>query len=192
MAMKLRSLLQTRKTAIQQRWLDVIIKAYPTDTSGFLKNQKDIFRNPVGHTISQGIDNILELMIDGGGFDEDLPFLDDIIKVRAIQDFTPAQALSFIFSLKTVVREVLEGEIRQNQLYDELSMFEAKIDELVLYAFNNYVKCREKLYELRTDELKRMTFTLLKKANLMSDIPEEESEQSDSELIKIDKNESKN
>jgi len=186
MDIKFRDLLQKRKTSILERWFDAIIEAYPTDTSGFLKNQKDRFRNPVGHTFSQGTDSILEALIAGEGFAEGLPFLDDIIKVRAIQDFTPFQALSFVFSLKRVVREELEKEIRQNQLYSELLKLESQIDELALYAFNIYVKCREQLYELRTDELKRMTFTLLKKANLMSDIPEEESEHRDRDLLNIE------
>ena len=140
----------------------------------------------MGHTFSEGIANLLEGLITGEGFDKELPFLDDIIRVRAIQEFTPAQALSFVFSIKGIVREELEKEITQNQLYDELLKFESEIDELALYAFNVYVKCREQLYELRTDELKRMTFTLLKKANLMSEIPMEEFEQNDPDRIKID------
>ncbi|WP_309446485.1 RsbRD N-terminal domain-containing protein [Desulfosporosinus nitroreducens] len=110
--------------------------------------------------------------------------MDDIIRVRAIQDFTPAQALNFVFFLKRVIREELEKEIKQNKLYDELLEFESEIDELALYTFNIYVKCREQLYQLKTDELKRMTFSLLKKANLMSEIPAEEFEHSDRDLIK--------
>lgn len=187
MDMKFKRLLEQKRSVILQRWLDAIMATYPTDTTGFLKKQKDRFLNPVGHTFSQGIDSIMDTMIAGEGFAEGLPFLDDIIKVRAIQDFTPAKALNFVFSLKTVVREELEKEIRQNELYDELLRFESEIDGLALYAFNVYVKCREQLYELKTDELKRMTFTLLKKANLMSEIPVEEFEHGNSSL-KIVKN----
>jgi len=181
MDIEFRNLLQTKSATILQRWLDAIMETYPTDTSGFLKDQKDRFRNPVGHTFTQGIDKIVEVLITGNGFAEELPFLDDIIKVRAIQDFTPAQALNFVFSLKRVVREELGKEIRQRQLYDDFLKFESEIDELALYSFNIYVKCREQLYELRSDELKRMTFTLLKKANLMSDLPMEEFEHKESD-----------
>jgi len=176
MDIKLKDLLEKKKSTILQRWQDAIMDAYPADNSGFLRNQKDRFKNPVGHTIFQGTDSIMEALIVGQEFNDGFSFLNDIIKVRAIQDFTPAQALSFVFFLKKVVREELEKEIKQNQLYDELLKFESGIDELALYAFNVFVKCKEQLYELRTDELKRMTFTLLKKANLMSEIPVEEFE----------------
>jgi len=184
---RLKDLLEQKRSKILKKWFDAIMETYPTDTSGFLKDQKDKFRNPVGHTFTEGIANIMEALITGEGFAEELPFLDDIIRVRAIQDFTPALALNFVFALKSVVREEMKKEIREFQLYDELLTFETKVDELALYAFNIYVKCREQLYELRTDELKRMTFTLLKKANLMSEIPEEkELERKDPDLIEID------
>lgn len=192
MEMNLKKLLEEKRSVILQRWFDEIMATYPIDNSGFLKKQKDRFLNPVGHTFSQGINGIIETLILGKGFEEELPFLDDIIRVRAIQDFTPAQALTFVFSLKKVVREELGKEIKQNQLYEELLKFESEIDKLALFAFNTYVKCREQLYELKTDELKRMTFTLLKKANLMSELPVEEFEHrnSDLKIIKKDASES--
>ena len=181
MDMKLKDLIVGKRSVILERWFDAIIETYPTDATGFLKKQKDRFTNPVGHTISQGTEGILEVLVGGKEFTEDLPFLNDIIKVRAIQDFTPAKAISFIFLLKKVIREVLEKEIRQNQIYDALLRFESKIDDLALFAFNIYVKCREQIYELKTDELKRMTYTLLKKANLMYEIPAQELEMKDQE-----------
>lgn len=141
------SLLEEKKATIFHKWFDAIMETYPIDTSGFLKEQKDRFRNLAGHTFTEGIDKIVEELIKGNGFTEELPFLDDIIWVRAIQD-----------------------------------------DELALNTFNIYVKCREQLYELRTDELKRMTFTLLKKANLMSELSMEEFEHKDPNLIKINEN----
>lgn len=176
---KLLEILEEKKTTITKRWLDSIIASYPNDNSGFLMNQKDRFANPVGYTFSKGIDGILEVLVKGEDFAESLTFINDIIKVRAIQDFTPAKAMAFIFQLKTIVREELGKEIRQNQINAELFEFESKIDDLALTAFNIYVKCREQIYELRTDELKRMTFSLLKKANLMSEIPVQEFEHKD-------------
>ncbi|MDR3602686.1 MAG: RsbRD N-terminal domain-containing protein [Desulfosporosinus sp.] len=176
---KLKDLIEEKRSVILERWFDAIVETYPLDTTGFFKKQKDRFANPVGHAIVQGTEGILEVLISGKELNEDLPFLNDFIKVRAVQDFTPAKAMDFIFLLKKVVREVLEKEIRQNQIYDALLSFESKIDDLALFAFDIYVKCREQIYELKTDELKRMTYTLLKKANLMYEIPAEEFEVND-------------
>jgi hypothetical protein len=174
MEMKLKDLLEEKRSAISKKWFNAIMETYPADASGFLKKQKDMFANPVGHAISQGTESILDTLIEEKEFSEGLPFLDDIIKVRAVQDFTPSKAMAFIFLLKKVLREELEKEIRQNQIDDALLTFESKIDDLALFAFDIYAKCREQINELKTDELKRMTFTLLKKANLMYEIPVQE------------------
>ena len=174
MDIKLKDLLERKKSAVLKRWFDAIIETYPTDTSGFLKKQKDMFANPVGHVFTQGIESILEILIEGKDLAEGSPFLDDIIKVRAIQDFTPSKAVSFVFLLKKVVREELEKEIRQSEIAEALLEFESEVDSLAPLSFDKYLKCREQIYQLKTDELKRMTFRLLKKANLMSEIPVQE------------------
>lgn len=168
-----------KKSAISKKWLNAIMASYPNDDSGFLMNQSDRFSNPVGYTFTTGVTGILEVIAKGEDFSDSITFLEDIIKVRAVQDFTPAKAIAFIFQLKTIVREELVKEIRQNQVYSDLLEFESKIDDLALTAFDIYVKCREQIFQLRTDELKRMTFSLLKKANLMSEIPVQENEQED-------------
>lgn len=181
MDMKLKSLLEEKRAALTKRWFDEIMATYPLDNTGFFQKQEDRFANPVGHTFSKGIESMLDALIEDKDLAEGLPFLKDIIKVRAVQDFTSSKAVSFIFSFKKVVREELKKEIRQGQIADELLNFESKIDNLALFAFNIYVECREQLNQLKVDELKRLTFTLLKKANLMYEIPMEEFERRDQE-----------
>ena len=181
MDMKLNNLLKEKKSAISTKWFDAIMNTYPNNNTGFFKKQEDRFANPIGYKFSEGIGSILDVLIEEKDLSEGLPFLDDIIRVRAVQDFTPSKALNFIFNLKEVVREELKKEIRRDQIEDELLRFESKIDDLALSAFNIYVKCREQLNQLKVDELKRMTFTLLKRANLMNEIPMEEFERRDQE-----------
>ncbi|HZK53538.1 MAG TPA: RsbRD N-terminal domain-containing protein [Desulfosporosinus sp.] len=181
MDIKLKSLLEEKKSSILSSWFDAIMESYPTDNTGLFKKQEDRFANPVGHTFNQGMESILEALVAEKELAESLPFLDDIIRVRTVQDFTPAKAVDFIFKLKKVVREALKKEVRQDRLDEALLNFESKIDDLALLAFNIYVTCRDQLNQLKVDELKRMTFTLLKKANLMSEIPMEEFERRDQE-----------
>jgi len=173
---KLKDLLVERRSAIYKGWFTAIMETYPTDTSGFLQKQQDQFANPVGHIIRQGVDGLLDALIEEKDYSEGLPFLDDILKARAVQDFTPSKAMNFIFLLKNVVRKEIGKEIRQNQITDSLFSFESKIDDLALFAFNIYVKCREQIYELKSEELKRMTYLLLKKSNLAYEIPAQEFE----------------
>lgn len=170
--MNLKDLLSEKRNTIVQRWFDVVLETYPADTSSFLKKQKNRFANPVGYTIFQGIEGLFEELLKGMDFDRVSTFLDNIIRIRAIQDFTPTQAISFIFLLKRVIREELKREIQENRISEELFTLESRIDNLALLSFDIYMKCREKIYELKANEVRRRTSGLLQKANLM--IPEQD------------------
>jgi len=82
------------------------------------------------------------------------PFLDPIIRMRAVQQLSPSQAISFIPSLKKIVSLELAKEIQRNHLVEELHEFAAEVDRLTLLSFDMYMSCREKVYEIKIQELK--------------------------------------
>ncbi len=168
--MNLKQHLLEKKPAILKKWFDAIADTYPGDTAGFLKNKKAQFANPVGHNIAEGTAGLFDALLQGMLPDTVSAFLDGIIRIRAIQDFSPSEALSFIFHLKKVVRQELGSEVLKEQgIMDELAAFEAAIDDLALFSFDIYMKCREKIYELKANEARNMTFRLLQKARLIDD-----------------------
>ena len=174
--MNLKALMSEKKAAIVKKWFDLIIDNYPADASNFFKKQKNRFSNPVGHTISQGIDGLFDEILHGIDSEKLFPFLNDIIKIKAVQDFSPSKAISFVFLLKQAIREEMGSEIKKKQMSDELQLFEEQIDELALLSFDIYMKCRERIYEIKADEARRMMFRLLQKANLVCEIQEKESD----------------
>ena len=169
--MRIENLLEQRKAVIVKKWFDVVIQTYPADTSRFLKTQKDPFANPVGHTVLRGLEALFDTLMTGPDTDTISSFLDPIIRIRAVQDFTPAKAVSFIFSLKQVIRENLSKELKDAAMALELSSLESAIDDLALIAFDIYVECREKIFELKANEEKAKTFAAFKRAGLISELP---------------------
>jgi hypothetical protein len=168
--MNLKAHLIEKKPAILKKWFDEIAETYPGDTSNFLKKQKAQFTNPVGYTLAEGIERLFDGLLKGVLPEEVSQFLDSIIRIRAIQDFAPSEAVSFIFRLKKVIRLELGNDILQQQgIAGELAVFETAIDDLALFAFDLYMKCREKIYELKANESKNMTFRLLQQARLIVD-----------------------
>jgi hypothetical protein len=167
--MNLKTHLMGKKTAILKKWFDAIADTYPGDTADFLKNKKAQFTNPVGYNIAEGIEGLFDALLQGMIPDTVSGFLDAIVRIRAIQDFPPSEALSFIFQLKKVVRQELGEVLRNRELADELTVFESAIDDLALFSFDIYMKCREKIYELKANEAKNMTFRLLQKARLIDE-----------------------
>ncbi len=177
--MMLKDLLLQKRAVIIKRWFLLALETYPPDTSKFLIKKKNRFTNPVGYTINQSIEAIYDELLNGIDANKVSPFLDNMIRIRSVQDFSPSQALAFIFLLKKVIREEMDSEIRKHHLFEEVFQFNSAIDDLALIAFDIYMKCREKLCEIRVNELKRSSSKLLERANLILGNQEQESELKD-------------
>jgi hypothetical protein len=167
--MSLTTHLIEKKSAILGRWLTMIYESYPPETAIFLRKEKNRFDNPMGYRISEGLEGLYNALVQEMEIERLLNFLDEIIRIRVLQDFTPAQALAFVFLLKNVLREELAEEIRQENLAAEVLELESRIDGLALLGFDVYVKRREKIYEIKADEMKRRISGLMRKAGLSSD-----------------------
>ena len=96
-------------------------------------------------------------------------FLDSLVRIRAIQEFAPSEAVAVIFQLKKIVRQELGSAVLQQRTIEELAVFDAAIDDLALFSFDIYMKCREKIYDLKANEARSMTFRLLQQAKLIVD-----------------------
>lgn len=163
--MNLKELLNEKREQILERWVDLIIQTYPSDASNFLKNKQNRFDNPIGYSISSSVGEIFRFLVDGLDPEAVATPLDSIIKVRAVQEFTPAQAVNFVFLLKQAIRFDLADQIKEANLLEELLEFEYRFDNLISLAFNIYCDCREKLYKIRVDELSRRTDILFAQLN---------------------------
>jgi hypothetical protein len=168
--MNLKKQLVEKKAAILKKWFNAVAETYPDNTAGFLKKQKAQFTNPVGYTLAEGLDGLYESLLQGMIPDTVSTFLDGIVRIRAVQEFTPSEAVAFIFHLKKIVRQELGSEFTQQQrIIEELAAFDSAIDDLALFSFDIYMKCREKIYELKANEARNMTFRLLQQAKLIAD-----------------------
>ena len=172
----LKHILSEKKRALLESWFDRILLTYPADTAKFLKSQKDKFANPVGQAIFTGIEGIFRELLEGGEIEKVSGFLDNIIRVRAVQDFSASQAVAFIFFLKSVIREGIKDIPLTPGLSADLASLESQIDSLALIAFDIFMQCRERLYDIKAKEMKNMTYRLLKQANMVSETEDAKKE----------------
>jgi hypothetical protein len=142
--------LAQKRGAILERWLDQTLASYPSQTSQFLRNEKDRFRNPVGHTLKEGLATLLDEITGEMDIGNVKPALESIVRLRAVQDFSPAQATSFIFALRQILYDNLEGGGQPT--------WQKRIDELALLAFDLYMRCREEIYEIKSRERQREVY----------------------------------
>ncbi len=165
--------LKDKQQKLVGKWVDAVLYTYPADSVKFFKNTKDSFANPAGNTIKRSIGllyaQVIRTKMDPKAVAE---AMDPIVRLRAVQEFTPADALSFILQIKQFIKKEL-GENRQDKNIEVyLKVIESNVDKLILIAFDIYTKCREKIYLLRINQAKESVKKLLIKKDLLCEIPD--------------------
>jgi hypothetical protein len=164
--MELKDLLSRNEAAILQRWLNLILETYPADAATLMRKDKDQFTNPVGSTLSREIEVLFKKLCVGSQDEKRQGSLDSILKIRSVQDFSPSQAVGFVFLLKRAIGETLKNEICKESVMDEWLKFQSSIDDLALQAFDAYMECREKICEIRINQAraeKEMAFRMMER-----------------------------
>jgi len=174
--MSLEKLLSDKRSTIIKKWRELLIGSYPIDAQRFLKKEKNRFSNPVGQTIAEDVEILYDELTVGNNTDKISSSLDNIIRIRAIQDFKPSQAVGFVLQLKKLIQNELGADSRESGIQNALEVLEERIDNAALLAFDIYSQCRQKLYEIRVNETKNQVGRLLERANLTVEIPEYEPE----------------
>jgi hypothetical protein len=161
-------LLRQEKKAILAKWFKAISHGYPSETCKFLEGQQNPFANPVGHALHHGTEGIYEELLLEKCSEAIQKHVDEIVRMFAVQDFSPAGAFYFLYHLKDIARELYQNKGQEIPL-QELLEFETRIDQVVLLGFDIYMKCREQVWELRATTIQRRTHNLLERAKLWRD-----------------------
>ena len=168
MGNRLEQLIKDKKSAILESWMDAAVNSYAPDAAVFIKGQKDPFSNPVGGATLKGLQGLLEQLTQGMDPKTITSHLDPIIRIRAVQDFTPSQATAFILTLKSVLIHTFKKELQDSQVCHEFLAFESKIDQLSLLAFDIFMQCKEKIYQIKANETRSRTFRAFERAGLIA------------------------
>jgi len=154
------NLSQGDRTEIVRRWFDLTVDRYPAETAKFLRVQADPFANPVGAALREELAPILDALLDQGDLASVEPSLDRIVRVRALQDMSPADAVSFVLVLKEIFPEVVDTTTEA-----DTQAFDKRVDGLLLTAFNVYSRCREQVYDIRVKEIRNRSLKVMERLN---------------------------
>ncbi len=164
--MHLKQIVKKNKANFIKNWFQATIDTYPTQTAKVLGKDSNRFDNPVGAVTHETIEDVINL-ITGDFNQEDLEkALDPVIRIRAVQSFSPAEAVSFVFALKKIGCDIL-NDIQSRQ-------FDSIVDKIALASFNVFMKCKEEIFLLKATESKRRIHRAFERAGLVAELTEEE------------------
>jgi hypothetical protein len=171
--MGLSYLLENKKSSIVKKWFEFVIDTYAPDAALFFKNQGDDFLNPVGGTTRSILEKLFETLLKNVDADSIAATMEPLIKIRAVQNFSPSQAVGFLFVLKILIRKELKKELKKINP-EELVLVDTRIDSLALIGFDIFVQCREKIYDLKTNTERSKIYTAFARAGLIKEIAADE------------------
>jgi hypothetical protein len=157
---------------ILKRWIDLVVDGYPEETAKFLRSKSDQFANPVGAGLHEGLADLLDGLINGVDAVDLGPALDRVIRVRAVQEFAPSEAVKFVFDLKDLLFDIAGDEDR-DPVADEIA---SRIEAAGLYAFDVYMNCREEMWSIRTQEVRNQSIGIMERVAAWKERREEKPE----------------
>jgi hypothetical protein len=134
-------------TDILDAWFEKTIGIYPEQARGSISQSSERFRNPVGFAVRESLAKLLEELAGEMDVERAGNAVEEIVRLRAVQDCSATDAVSFVFLLRKIVRE--------HHAEAEFADMESRIDQLALLTFDRYMKCREHLALVRINEAKR-------------------------------------
>jgi hypothetical protein len=164
--MGLLEILREKREALANRWRELVLESYPPQAVAFLRQEKDGFQNPVGATIRQAIGELTGTLVTGAGREGPSAALDALVRMRAVQNFSPGQAVGFVFLFRRALTDVLREELAGVRAEELIGLY-SRLDDLALEAWDRYAACRDKVSELRAREATARTYSLLKRAGLL-------------------------
>ncbi len=157
-------LLIQRQEPLVRRWQEAILAEYGDATAARWRRLRDPFANPVGHALSQGLPLLfLETTRDGELSASATSALEDILRIRSVQQLTPSRAVGFFAHLPEALRIELAAELATGAYAAEALALQRRIERLQMAAFDIYVQFRDQVSRLRQNELKRSVASLVRR-----------------------------
>ncbi len=167
------SLLSEKRKEIVNKWFDAVMAAYPEDGARFFKQKADPFANPVGNTIYRCLNELFDQVIHKE-MDPDAirTALDGIVRIQSLQEFMPSQAIDFIFIIKPTISHSFRKHGKDQAVQKYLSALDDNVEYLLKTAFDLYMECRQKVFQLRANHARDRVNKLLIKKGYMTELPE--------------------
>jgi hypothetical protein len=159
-----------KKDKILDDWLKHLMLHYDYNKLDYLEKEKDPFLNPVKYIFTSALESIFAYIFDGEELEAVYQNIEKLIKLLALNGPKASEALGPFVFFKHYINALFMSSFSLEEKMEEYNEIMNIFDNLLLKIFDMYVQCREKIYEVRINEIKRMTFPLLERSGLIERI----------------------
>lgn len=168
MSQSMKTVLRAHEKELGDAWFDRMLASYPDQSRKYFGRVKQSFTNPVGANLYQSLNALLhELLADEPDADAVNEHVQLILRIKAVQNVLPSQAVSFVPALKQIIEETCGSELEKAGVgLDQYLDLYSDIDTVALYAFDSYSESRDLIYDMRLQQI-RQTNDILVRAELV-------------------------
>jgi len=164
------SIIEENHSKILKLWKEKFFSdIFDEESKSYFLKEVDPFQNPLASRIDEIFSAILKEIKPKFSLDELLPHLERLAQLLAVHVPSAKRAMGTFLKLKGIIRKNFGDEILERFGVEGLLQIEDLINSLMIFAFDFYMKYREKLFEIRYEEWKRNNYLLLKRAGLVYD-----------------------
>lgn len=167
--MDLQKFLADHHQNLVAQWADSLFHTYPEEGAKFFSSSANQFANPAGHTFRTNLEKMFSALRSRPDVSACTKELDEIVRIRAVQGFTPSVALCFLPALKEIVYREAVKTYPDESVDVFLRDWNIKVDQLTMLGFELYMTCREILWQQKANQLYNRTHKLLERANLLKE-----------------------
>jgi len=161
---EIRAFIRDHRETVLFQWKKESMEMFPEQSRNVMQVKTDPFSNPIPHALGKGI----EMLVGDLCEDEENNLekgLANLGRLLGVQDMPPSQSLSFFFKLRPLVYK-LASRKRSKSIFpdDELHELQLWVEQKMLRLFDQFMIHREKIYQMKGDEIKQRNYMLLRKS----------------------------
>ena len=157
----LAKLLATRRDAVVEAWWEKVLELYDERARNLLRRNEDPFTNPLRSTFVSAIERIVDSLAAGQDIDTARDAIREVVKLRAVQEVSPGEALDSFLVFRKALKEVAEDS------WDEVAEEAmAAQDALLRFAADEYLEAQKLILDIKYREQVRRFHLLMRRASL--------------------------
>ena len=157
----LAKLLATRRDAVVEAWWEKVLELYDERARNLLRRNEDPFTNPLRSTFVSAMERIVDCMAAGQDIDTARDAIREVVKLRAIQDVSPGEALDSFLVFRKALKEVAKDS--WDEVADEAVGAQ---DALVRLAADEYLGAQKLILDIKYRERVRRFHLIVRRASL--------------------------
>ncbi len=147
-------------------WLNEFLKHHGIDSVAVSRTVDDKFLNPAGHIIKATTNSLFKAIM-GEDIEQEkiLKDMQELMRLQAIQQLSPAQALFPLIAIKEHLYDIgkeLFSHSSNKIAFEQYKEMTGRVDTLMLMAFDIYTQDKEDLFRIRIKEVKNAQSQILR------------------------------